>query len=159
MSFRSFDDAPRGLTLGILCALIAGAFTLMGGFAAPVSAASPAIDGNVGKAMEGLKDGLKAVSKSIKDPAQNEATLKTLHTMQGHAMSAKTEKPANLEEIEEAKRAEHTAMFRADLSRLLKELCDMEIAVLEGKNEEAAALIRAKLVPTRNAGHGKYQKN
>lgn len=158
MTFRSFDDAPRGLTFGLLCALIAGTFTLMGGFAPNASAADPARDEVIDKAMDGLKDGMRALSKSLKDPAQNEASLKTLHEMQEQCMLAKLEKP-DLEKIEENKRREHIAGFRADMSRLLVGLCEMEIAVLEGKNEEAAAMIRSKLVPMRNQGHGKYQTN
>ena len=54
MSFRSFDDAPRGLTFGLLCALIAGTFTLMGGFAPSAAAADPAKDEVMHKAMDAL---------------------------------------------------------------------------------------------------------
>ena len=107
--------------------------------------------------MGGMVDGLKALSKSLADPAQNEASLAALMRMQEHALAGKGLAIPHIDKFDEKERAALQLAYRADMARLLRELCEMEIELCEGKNDEARARIRGKLIPLRNASHEKYQ--
>ena len=155
------SNSAKTLLLSLLCAAMTCAASIEPGFSSTPSSegASEALDGPLERAMVGLKDGLKSLSKSLGDPTKNEASLATLTEMQKHVMATKDADPQNLEDIEEDKRAAHKLAFRADMMRLLVELAEMEISICEGKNEDAMARIRGELVPLRNSSHEKYQKN
>ena len=151
------SNSPKALLLTLLAAAMTCMVVLQPGFSSPPAASST--DEAMDRAMVGLKDGLRSLSKSLGDPKKNEESLKTLTEMQGHVMAVKDVDPQNIEEVEEARRPAHKMAFRADMMRLMRELCEMEIEVCEGKNEDAMARIRGQLVPLRNSSHEKYQKN
>ena len=148
--------STRSLALAALCA-VTPAFTVLNN--PPVENVATALDGHeaLEEAMHGLVDGMKALSKSIGDPASNAASLATLVKMQGHALAAKELAPTNLDETPEKERDALKLAYRADMSRLLQELCAMEIEVCEGENDKAKARVRGKLIPLRNSSHEKYQ--
>lgn len=108
-------------------------------------------------AMGGLVDGLKALSKTIADPASNTASLATLTDMQKHALAAKQLSPPKLATLEEKDREAAQLSYRADIARLIQELCAMEIEVCEGHNDKAKERVRGKLIPLRNSSHEKHQ--
>lgn len=145
--------SPRTAALGLLFAIAPAVTALeLSSVEANAVAEEP-----IEEAMGGIMGGLKALSKSLADPAQNEASLAALTSMQEHALAGKTLAPTNMDEIDEKDRPAHLLAYRADMTRLLRELCEMEIEVCEGKNEEAKARIRNGLIPLRNESHQKYQ--
>ncbi len=146
----------RSLTLAVPCLLFSGLALFES--ESPSPTASSTEDERLETAMQALVPSLKALSRSLGDPAQNEASLAALTDMQKQALAAKDTAPANLDEIPEAEREAHTRAFRADMARLLRELCEMEIEVCEGNNDAAKARVRSGLIPLRNASHEKYQK-
>lgn len=150
-------NSPKALLLTLLAAAMTCVVVLQPGFSSPPAA--PSTDEALDRAMVGLKDGLRSLSKSLADASLTEDSLKTLTEMQGHVMSVKDADPQNLEEVEEARRPAHKLAFRADMMRLMRELCEMEIEVCEGKHEDALARVMGQLVPLRNSSHEKYQKN
>lgn len=141
-------------TLGLLSALALGLVFHEIGFSTTTSRPDEAIE----EAMQGLGSGMKKLSRSIGDPEMNEATLATLDSMQQHALAAKGLKVPNLDEVKEEDRDAHQLSYRADMAKLLRELCEMEIEVCDGKNDKAKARVRANLLPLRNDSHEKYQE-
>ena len=145
----------HSLLLGLLCALVSGAAIHEVGFSNPNT--ETRVDGPIGEAMEGLVKGMKALSKSLGDPEKNDESFASLRNMQQHAIAAKGQIVPNLDSVPEKDREAHQLAYRADMARLLRELCEIEIEICEGKNDEAKARIRGNLIPLRNAGHEKYQ--
>ena len=143
--------SPRSITLGLLFAIAPGLY------AVETSSTEITDDSKLEEAMGGLVDGLKPLAKSLKDPEQNAASLGFISAMQAHTHAAKVLSPTNLDEFKGEARAAHLLAYRADMTRLLRELCEMEIEICEGKNEDALARIRGGLIPLRNASHEKYQ--
>ena len=108
-------------------------------------------------AMEGMKDGLKAIGSALQSEGGLEQALEGCRRMEVFMLVAKNLEPTNLPEIEEARRPAHIAAFRADLARALQQVLELEIAVLEGRQVDALAMVRGKIFPLRDAAHDKYQ--
>ena len=106
--------------------------------------------------MKGLKNNLQAINKSLADPANDAATLASLHEMEVLTLSGKLATPPRAE-VPEAKWDQHVTAYRADMARLLIALAQMEVDVLEGRHEKAAADVRGVLIALRNESHDKYQ--
>jgi len=133
--------------------LLAGALALTAHPAtSPASADSP-----LEKIMNGMKGNMRALMSGIADPAKNEQSIEALGELERLTLEAKKLEPSNLKEVEAEKRDEHTAQFRADLSRLLIDLAQAEISVLEGDNAAAESMMKNTVVPLRNDAHDKYQ--
>lgn len=116
-------------------------------------------DDELHTAMEGIKASLKTLATSVSDPAQNEQSLEAVTQMQIWALKAKLQAPQNLGEVAEDERAAHVAAFRADMLRLIIELAELEIDVLEGNNDEANDRVRTTLYHMREGAHEKYQSH
>jgi soluble cytochrome b562 len=78
--------------------------------------------------------------------------------MQALVLEAKPLDPANLASIPAGERDAHRADYRRDMARLLRELADMEILVLDGKNAEVKDRIKSELLELRNAAHDRFQE-
>lgn len=118
-------------------------------------------------AMEDLKAHLKVVALSLRagaDPttpqgaAAAERALEHVAGMQAAALAAKAEAPPEAGELPEAERAAHRTAFRRDLALLLGELADLEVELLEGRRDDAAARIAGSLFQLREASHERYQR-
>lgn len=109
--------------------------------------------------MEGLKDNLKNLAGSVQDAAQNDASLERIAAMQALTLRAKRLSPPNLEDFAVEERDNHLRAFRADLARLLIEMANMEIDLLEGRNADAFQRIIKPLYEMREAAHGRFQKD
>jgi soluble cytochrome b562 len=110
------------------------------------------------EAMNGLKDHLRQLATTIAGPTGDAETLAHLDAMQQITLGAKALAPANLEAQPADKRGAHQADYRRDMARLLRELADMEILVLDGKHAEAKERIKKGLVELRDSAHDKFQE-
>lgn len=119
--------------------------------------AAPSND-TLGAAMGQMKDALEVLEKGIK--ADNrDAALEELAKFQTAVIAAKAQVPDSASKVDEKKRAEFVADFRASLAEALKLACDAEIAVVKGKYKDADSLVRNKLAATKSAGHSKFDPN
>lgn len=108
-------------------------------------------------AMEGMKASLKKLGPALQAGQQADA-LAAVAALQKHALEAKAGGPSNLADKPEAERPAHALAYRRELALLLGELAALEVLVIDGKNEEAFARIKDKLVTLRDAAHEKFQK-
>lgn len=119
---------------------------------------APTSDDALHEVMMGLKRHLKDLGRSVSDAAQNEQSLTSIAEMQALALQGKPLAPPNLDTVDRDKRPAHQAAFRADMARMLRELAQMEIDILEGRNADAVATIQGKLFELRDSSHDKYQE-
>jgi hypothetical protein len=107
-------------------------------------------------AMEQMKGELRKVSEAIADPARNEDTLRGLGRMISFAGASQGGLPKSVQELPADKQAAEKLAFRRELVLLARNLADIEMLVLDGKNAEAAAALKTKVVDARDAAHTKY---
>jgi hypothetical protein len=112
----------------------------------------------LGHAMEGLRSNAKAVAKAL-EAKDAEAAWKAVCGMQAKLLEAKQEEPATAAGKSAAERPVFVHAFRAKVSEALKKTCDLEAAVLAGKNEEAAGILREITGPMQKAGHQAFRKD
>ena len=114
-------------------------------------------DSRLYELMEGIKGNLKTVVGSVKDPKMEAKALEALAEMEAGLLAAKAEQPTNLSDFRGEARVAHLAAYRADMARALIKVLEVEVAMLEGRREEAFAMAVKDLHGMRKAGHGKYQ--
>jgi len=107
--------------------------------------------------MEGIKGNLKTVATTVKDPKMEAKTSEALAEMEVRLLAAKAEDPTNLSDFRGDARKEHVAAYRADMARTLIKVLEVEVAMLEGRRDEAFELAVKNLHAMRKAGHDKYQ--
>jgi hypothetical protein len=109
------------------------------------------------QAMDSMQSALKQVDKALgkKDTA---AALPFVVDMQRSALAARVETPPLANDIADPKkRAEFVAGFRKQLIALHKALCDLEIALIDGKSDDAARIVDATIKSLKKEGHAKYK--
>jgi hypothetical protein len=72
-------------------------------------------------------------------------------------IAAKSEVPPRAETLQGEEREAFVRGFRSELARVLATLAELELACLEGRTEDAQALV-TKLADAKRAGHDKYQE-
>lgn len=136
-----------------LLALLLGGLCLGLGRPAP-----PPADGTLHDTMEELKSHLKATAVALKRDGSTEEILHHVAEMERLVLLAKLETPPNLDQIPETGRAEHALSFRRDLVEVLQVIASMELDVLDGRRDDAAATIVDPLFPMRERAHELYQR-
>lgn len=107
--------------------------------------------------MGGLKHNLKLVGTALAAPERVNESLPPLREMQAIALAAKTAVPATLATLAAEEQAKRLPAYQADMARLLIELTELELDVLEGRPEAAAARIKEGLIALRDASHEKWK--
>ena len=77
--------------------------------------------------------------------------------MERNVLDSKGEVPHRAEALEGAAKDEFVLAFRRDMIRLLVTLTELEMACLEGKADEAQAILK-RMVKHRNDSHELYQE-
>lgn len=102
--------------------------------------------------MEHLGGHFKSLRTSVSDASKNTQTLQTVHEMQALFHAAKLLTPHTIE----GKGAEAQLKYRKVSTQALRQLCDIEIALLEGDNDAAKAGVK-ELNALQRSGHQKYK--
>ena len=136
------------------CLIAIAAVFVMASAATPAAMLSDGPD--LQDLMGGIKKNMKIVGLSVEDPAANARALAAVNEMEVMLLAAKTHGPPNLNEVPRADREAHAIAFRVDLAKTLIETLKIEIAVLEGRRDEAMDFLRGPLREMRDAGHEKY---
>ncbi|MEY2806942.1 MAG: cytochrome b562 [Planctomycetia bacterium] len=108
-------------------------------------------------AMEDLNGSLKRLEKALaeKDAAK---CLPLVLKMQVACQDSKVEAPSMAETITDAqKKADFLLGYRKTMVELQKQLLDLEVAVLDGKWEDATKLVSDKIKPSKKSGHDAYK--
>jgi len=78
--------------------------------------------------------------------------------MQRASLAARVETPPKADEIGDAKKkAEFVSAFRKQMIVLEKALCDVEVAAIDGKADDAARVYETVIKPMKKEGHAKYK--
>jgi hypothetical protein len=108
--------------------------------------------------MDGLRDATKALGRALeaKDAA---ASWSSVCSLQARILEAKQESPSMAESLPAADRPALLAAFRTKLSEALKASCDLEVAVLAARYDDAAKLLREITGPMQKAAHREFRKD
>jgi hypothetical protein len=86
------------------------------------------------------------------------AALPLVLEMQHAAQAAKVETPPKANDIADAaKKTEFVNGFRKGIIALQKSLCDLEIALVDGKADDATRIYEGTIKPAKKEGHAKYK--
>jgi soluble cytochrome b562 len=144
---------------GILSLLLIAAF-----FAAPLSLLSPVVRGEeekkvqkteLHKKMEVIDEGMKKLKNTLRKPAENPASLKTIGEIIDAATACKDMTPSMASKMPEADRKKFVDAYRESMTKLIDTMGQMKTALEAGDNDKAKALHKA-LKDQEEAGHDKF---
>ena len=92
------------------------------------------------QAMGGLKNGMRALRRGLESAESATQALGTIREMQGHALAAMNHCPAPLEEVDAAGAAAWEINFKRAQLHLCDALLTLELAVVEGRLEDAKTI-------------------
>lgn len=110
----------------------------------------------VGEHMGEMNDAKRAMRKAL-EAEDTAAALTALTAFQAAVVGAKAEVPPRAESMEGDARAEFVSGYRGALSELLRASCDLEAALLAGRGDEAAGILRDTFKQMQDSGHERYE--
>ena len=105
--------------------------------------------------MNAANDVLKKLKPQITDASKNQSSLQMIQEMQKHFLTAKGMEPARMKK--ESDKAKFLMEYRKAMVSLMSEMLKLEAAVLDGKIEEAAGILK-NLAKIKSDGHEKFQE-
>jgi len=152
MQFRSLRSVV------MLSSFALGSGALLTGFTmgSRPSESSRAADGALHDHMEAIRDHTRALLRAAADPATQVDALKAVAELQKHIVEAKNLAPDSAANVAEADRPAYLLDFRRSLAEVLRELAEIELAVIANKNDDAVKRIRENLVKMRDEAHEKF---
>jgi len=124
---------------------------------APTSMTDGDDHGPLESAMEELQSGQRKLRKIISDPAQKDACLETLRSMQRAALTTIQNPIESSTATDEKAKAVWRIGFQIQATKLMVELLACELAVVEGRTDDAAKHYK-ELNAIKKAGHNAYQE-
>ena len=107
-------------------------------------------------AMEELQASQRKLRRLLRDPANTDHSAALLRTMQQKAIVAFAYAPPVPDGMDPGAVPAYNVEFRRQILNLADELCVCELAVLEGRNEDADASFKT-LVEIKNSAHERFQ--
>lgn len=107
-------------------------------------------------AMEQMGNEFERLTVSIVDPAQNEATLQSLGRMIAAAGASQSGEPKTLAKLAPEAQVAQKAEFRRALATLARDLAEIELLVLDGKNADASTALKSKVAAAAELNHEKF---
>jgi len=131
------------LAFPLLCPLAALAQGQAAPPAAPAAAAAPGEEKKteLEQRMDRISKAVRKLRKQVADPAQNEASLVLIASIQDAAKEALQFNPAKADDLPEAQRPKFDEDFRAGINQLLDKFSALKDAIAAGKNGDAAKIL------------------
>jgi soluble cytochrome b562 len=107
--------------------------------------------------MEKANKALKLVKADIADASKNTTTLAAVGEMQKHFLAGKTLIPAKAAKLSGPAKDKFVMEYRKAMIGLMGELLKLEGALLDGKNDQAAEIVK-NLGKIKADGHEKFQE-
>jgi len=111
---------------------------------------------SLGRSMEMMQAESERVAGSIADPAQNEVTLQALGRIIGALGASQSGEPKNMSKLAPDAQVAHKLAFRRALTVLVRDVAEVELLVIDGKNADAEAMFKAKFLAMADANHEKF---
>lgn len=105
--------------------------------------------------MIAANNALKKLKMQITDASKNQSSLELIQEMQKHFLAAKGMEPVRTKK--EADKTKFVVDYRKAMVTLMSEMLKLEGAVLDGKNDEAAGILKS-LTKIKSDGHEKFQE-
>jgi hypothetical protein len=108
--------------------------------------------------MQRIRADMKRLGKELEEKDQA-ASWKTISSVQQHILEAKQESPETAKAKSDTERPAYVAAFRTKISQVLKASCDLEVAVLAGKFDDAGKVYQEMFGPMQKAGHRQFRND
>ncbi len=118
--------------------------------------AAPAANEELEQTMRQINGAGKMLGRGITKDNRDESLLQ-IDKMQHALLAAKAMTPDAVAGVAADKRDAFLADYRRTLLEALKVACDIEIAILDGKYEDAQELVKTQLNAIKKNGHDKFQ--
>lgn len=111
----------------------------------------------LGEHMEKIGGAFRKLGRQIKDPAQNDASIKLVETIHSHAVEAAKLKPDWAKEFQGDKLDKFMADYNEQMKTFVTDIETLETDLKAGKNDAAAADMK-KLKGDMDQGHKEFRK-
>ncbi|HEX8914734.1 MAG TPA: cytochrome b562 [Humisphaera sp.] len=142
-------------TYGKLIPAVAAALLGAALVAAPARAADEKKDSVLHTEMKAMGTAVKALKKTVKDPAKKDESLKLVAELRKQTTACKAEVPTVVAKAPEAEKAKLTAGYTKMLDQVLGELDKLEAGIKDGKADAVQDALKA-LKTLEDEGHEKY---
>ena len=106
--------------------------------------------------MEIVEDGLRALRRSLRDPAAAADSLATIAGCEAAVLACKLERPIKAAGVPEAEREAFVKAFRIEMIGLVSGFLELEKAVLEGQDAEATKAIWDRIKAFEDPAHERF---
>jgi len=139
------------------CSFAAGAALALVAAVRPPGAPQDPDDATVlAQNMEIVEDGLRALRRSLRDPAAAADSLATLAACEAAVLACKLERPIKTAGLPEAEREAFVKAFRVEMIGLVSGFLELEKAVLEGQDAEATKAIWDRIKALEDPSHERF---
>jgi hypothetical protein len=102
--------------------------------------------------MESMNRSFRSVGRQYADPAQKASTLSLVADMQKHAQKARTLTPPKADKLSGDEQTKYVDTFHKDLDALLKEIGNLQLAIIADQTDVAKAEID-KIAQLKGSSH------
>jgi hypothetical protein len=114
-------------------------------------------DTPLGKAMEQINDGYKALRKAARAKEFTDESVKIVNTMAQASIAAMIEVPPMIKDVPAAQQEKFLLDYKKSMKEFTIALMDIQLALAEKQNDKAAEMID-KLAAHKKDGHEKFTK-
>lgn len=106
--------------------------------------------------MKAINKGLRALRAQVKDPARSDEYHASILALQSEAFAAKGLDPSKLAELPADEQSAFRVAYRKRMHEMLNTMFQLEVALLEGRNDDAQEAIKA-LNKSKSPAHKEFQ--
>ncbi len=118
---------------------------------------SPAKNAAIGRNMKAIAKNMAELRQIAGNAEEIKKSLRLIHDMQKKMLAVKTQKPAKAKAAPTDEQAKLVTDFRITANRLLTEMLQVELELLEGKHDDAAKRVHGSLADLVRDAHGKFR--
>ena len=113
-------------------------------------------EGPLGQAMEHMKAALRRLGRAVQgDDAA--VALPLVAEFQANVIAAKSQVPHTAEELAGAEKERFLGEFRSTMVKLLRVTCDLEMALIESRMDDARRILEDELKAMQEPAHDRFR--
>jgi soluble cytochrome b562 len=106
--------------------------------------------------MKSINTSMRKLRAALKDPKRADEASELILDMQTHALAAKALTPVKHGEVKEDERPQFIIDYRKGMHEMINGMFKMEVAVLEGRQDDATEEMKG-LLKAKSPAHEKFQ--